>query len=466
MKMFKKSILAAAVTGIAATAIAGEINDARQNANGVALPYYLGVESTLDVGTINVLDGELRITTGTDYIENDVVEVTIGGGAEIDAANSSPVLHNLDTGNPGASFVDIKDGNTLRFRVNSGAGVIGEGDVLEVRGVALKGLTGAAITASSRAVSLNASIGAYDASSSQRIYSLIPQYNLSFDADDKAEVSPFNGTIDVSSLRRLFEAETNGDNTEEDTLTFVIDDNTPYLARNEYAPAEVTHVITGSDFSYFMEGDANEDGELSSAELSAYVDVSSNGDDDFTVSVNESFTEITVTQEVNGTVDTDYSVVISAAGEESEYTMTPQSFTADMVVENAAGTLATTVLSGTSIGGWDLNGANVYVPYMPYGPSLSQIIYISNNGSLGGEVEVEAFDQDGNTYGPYSLGTVEAKSILKLTGALEDALAADGFTSGKLAFDITVNAPAGNIEVYTGYNAGNDRGLVINDSNK
>ena len=54
-------------------------------------------------------------------------------------------------------------------------------------------------------------------------------------------------------------------------------------------------------------------------------------------------------------------------------------------------------------GSWTLNGFQAFLPYMPYGPSISQVIYLVNRGSQSGALIVDWVDQNGNSD---SLGTV------------------------------------------------------------
>jgi hypothetical protein len=117
-------------------------------------------------------------------------------------------------------------------------------------------------------------------------------------------------------------------------------------------------------------------------------------------------------------------------------------------------------------GEWTINGALVFVPYMPYADNISQILYIANRGSQLGDISVDAFDEAGNSYS-FDVGTVAGSTVRKLTQEIADGLATAGFTApGKVAFEITVTAPADDIDVYSAYNVGgSDRGTVVNSQN-
>ncbi|HAD47721.1 MAG TPA: hypothetical protein DCF92_02610 [Idiomarina sp.] len=321
---------------------------------------------------------------------------------------------------------------------------------------------GTTITARAQAVSSASAIGVYDKSSAQTVGVVNDQYSASFS-------DSFDQTIDVNNSRKLFDKDASGaDDTSGgayDTVALAITDD---VSGTNYSitPTSIVHTINAEDLGYAMAFDANEDGELSSGELcgtstSSFITLTPS----VTCAIDGN--KLTITDS-NST--TSVSLQFNAPGTSASQTLTPQSFTASVdvkgTVSGVSGTQTASAASSASAGSWDLNGASVYVPYMPYASGLSQIIYVSNKGSQSGEIEVTAFDDAGNEYGPYDLGTAGAKDITKITGGLEDALAADGFTSGKLAFTVTVTAPSNSIEVYTGYNAGNDRGLVINSSNR
>lgn len=436
MKMFKKTLIAASVATLAGTAVAG-IND------GVTTPTSLALEGTVAAGTV-AIGNELTVnlTADADYIANDVLEFYVTG-ATIDVENSDPSVGAL------ANFIDMDaDTGRIRFRVQS---EVSENTTLSLTGVDL--LTddlssGTKINVSSQAVSLNPAIGEYDVNAAKTVAVATPQFKL-----DTTNTAGFNGVINVEDSRELFVAGAS------DTASVVYTDQGGV---NQIALAEVVHTITGSDFGHFSAW-ADDEGEIAVAS-----GVSATGvDDTFAYELSEDLTTLTITQTAATGIDTDVDVTLNAPGADSGVALAEQSFTASVVGENAAGVSATIVPADTDFGQWTLNGASVFVPYMPYSSTsaLSQIIYVTNNGSQSGQIEVTAFDDAGNDYGPYDLGTVNGKSVKKLTTDLNAKLFADGVTSGKLAFTVTVTAPAGNIEVYTAYKAGNDRGTVINSSN-
>lgn len=115
-------------------------------------------------------------------------------------------------------------------------------------------------------------------------------------------------------------------------------------------------------------------------------------------------------------------------------------------------------------GAWTINGAQVYIQYMPYGEGLSRIVYAANDGVMNPAVTADV-TANGTTFA-CALGTAPARTVTNLSGAIDTCVAAQGITSGKVAILLTFIAPDSDIEVYSAYNAGgSDRGTVVNTSN-
>lgn len=124
--------------------------------------------------------------------------------------------------------------------------------------------------------------------------------------------------------------------------------------------------------------------------------------------------------------------------------------------------------AGLPAGEWTLNGATVNIPYMPYGPSASQIIYVTNAGGQTGDISVTAFDDKGV---PYDLGVLDIKAgatrVTKIGPEINRKLQEKGFNGTKASITITVNAPEADITVYASYNIGSaDRGYINTDQYK
>ena len=133
--------------------------------------------------------------------------------------------------------------------------------------------------------------------------------------------------------------------------------------------------------------------------------------------------------------------------------MTAQSFTGSTVVTYTSGsdTAATKTVNHGSLGAWTLNGASVTAYAVPMGSAVTRFLWVNNSGATDAIVDY-SITMNGNTYGPYALSTVPAKSSKSL-GALVDADISNrsiyvapnsrsniNFTAPVKANDITVSA--------------------------
>ena len=173
----------------------------------------------------------------------------------------------------------------------------------------------------------------------------------------------------------------------------------------------------------------------------------------------------------NGAVTTDTISLAKPPGEpDSDLPLIAQAFNVSAIYIDgeAAEEGEDTFSAGEDVpaGEWTLNGNVVNIPYMPFAPGISQILYVTNSGDFDGGVYVTAHDEDGTHYDLGMVATAGASSVTKITAQVKDALAAQDFTNGKLSIDVTVNAPDGDITVQAAYNIGSDRGFVITDQYK
>ena len=113
---------------------------------------------------------------------------------------------------------------------------------------------------------------------------------------------------------------------------------------------------------------------------------------------------------------------------------------------------------------WDINGAQVYIQYMPYGEGISRIVYAANTGLINADVTGDIY-YNGSVI-TCNLGNTMGRRVTQLSAALDACVAGAGIESGRVAILLTFTAPDKDIEVYSAYNVGgSDRGTVVNTSN-
>jgi len=119
-----------------------------------------------------------------------------------------------------------------------------------------------------------------------------------------------------------------------------------------------------------------------------------------------------------------------------------------------------------SDGAWSLNGFDAFVAYMPYASTISQIAYLTNKSGLSGAITVTGYNTEGVACS-FSAGTAAPNAVTSLATALSNGFSAcygAGFTD-KVSFNVIANIPSGLAELYTAYNAGGNRNVVLNNSN-
>jgi len=144
-------------------------------------------------------------------------------------------------------------------------------------------------------------------------------------------------------------------------------------------------------------------------------------------------------------------------------------------VSNAA--TATQAIGALAAGSFDINGAVVNIPYMPYGNSgtsaITQAYYITNTSTTAGTVTGTARNEAGVLCNLGSLGVAAAQSVTNLSSTINAGVASCYGTAGvvkdgtRVYIDLVANAAQGNILVNASYNVGgNSRVQVVNDSNQ
>ena len=110
---------------------------------------------------------------------------------------------------------------------------------------------------------------------------------------------------------------------------------------------------------------------------------------------------------------------------------------------------------------WTINGAQVYIQYMPYGAGISRIVYAANSGVIDADGSVDVIANGSTT--TCDLGAINHKTVTMLSSVIDACVAGAGIESGRVAFLLTFTAPDTDIEVYSAYNVGgNARGTVVN----
>lgn len=408
----------------------------------------------------------------------DTVEITVIGGTVNEDASVNAKLN----GGTDITLLGVV-GNTIRFAVDTGvtAGTFGPRDIIKLTGLVVVPDSGAdAVSLSSKVV--NTAGVVYDSSNSTEITKIAKQYTA------KTHVAA-DGIIDVATERFDFEANTsdssvkallNIDGVSADSLVVQVSEDT--LLGN-LTPKSGELVIAGN-FSWMMDLDADEDGELSATEIESGFDYSaftavdnttnvgelitagSNALDAGESSLNTDMTELTIPVVVGVDADLNkYQVVTFKPAGKADATVSLETtkfiasldFINDKTADSTTADVDLNVTTDLSVGEWTLNGSVVEVPYIPFGPNTQPIIRHTNTGAQTGDISVRymveelggVYVQD-NTW--QSLGVIveDAKpGVRNLLTPISDALKAKlGGDKFKVALEITTNVPGDDVTVY------------------
>jgi len=88
-------------------------------------------------------------------------------------------------------------------------------------------------------------------------------------------------------------------------------------------------------------------------------------------------------------------------------------------------TSSSTIAANTAAGSWTINGAQIFVPYMPYGSTIDQVIYVANKSSVTGDISVQYIGTDTTSVVNLGkVGSVSGRSTLNISPLIKAALPA------------------------------------------
>lgn len=438
--MFKKTLIAVALAGLSANAMA---------VNVASTPVQHSIEAAKSATSFTVADATATATMKAEYKVDDLVTLTYSQPFADDYSAPVNILVNNTDG--AATSITLgklsQTANTVVYRVTdisiSNPGVASTvGAVVDLPAVTFKadGIKSAktvtvkySATLSNGTTPLDQAAGA-DTDTAE-LLKLSQQYATAVE-------TKLNGVVDVTGDRKTFVGDVVVDQVALTLTDAVITDEKATLTK-------VVYTVNG-DFS-FLDNDPDTDG----VQVDPAAVVASAGA--VTVEADKIVITQTGVDAVAGTTTVDITNTEDAV-------LPAQTFTADAALtytdrgaamDGVNAQEQTDTTSAMDAGAWTLNGASVDVPYMPYGAAVEQFLWVTNKGAQTGDIKVTAFDQAGKAYGPFTLGT-STKGLVKLDAQLKAALVAAGLDEAKsprLALNVTVNAPAKDINVYAAYKA-------------
>ena len=436
-QIFKKTILAATIVGLSNYAVAGDVLNS-------PLTYSLeGLVVSAANGEKTKTITDLGFQLGANYIASDEITITFTpAGALAETQFEGTVVADGDEKGNSITFSLLdQTADSATYRVTA---VTDNYDTTEtVVDFGAVNLNLASIAAGAVSVTYSS----IKAGSDDTFDNGSEGSNTGVLADSESQITAitvtneFDAVIDVNTGRTMFTEESEG----HDSMSFTIGNNTDLED-----PAEFTTSVV--DIEIQIEGGG--EGLIWNSENGGHL---SYDVDDGILTVDYTYPVTTDTIAV-GTYHDAIIAQIPLIAQEFEVSAEYSFITTTNIFFSAG--------EDVPAGEWTLNGNEVNIPYMPFAPGISQILYVTNSGDFDGGVYVTAHDEDGTHYDLGMVATAGASSVTKITAQVKDALAAQDFTKGKLSIDVTVNAPDGDITVQAAYNIGSDRGFVITDQYK
>ena len=419
--MFKKTLIAAAVVATTATfgANAATIGSATSDAYNVEYA----------ASAKQVVSPVITVTTGRDFAAGDIIAITYTGATvatkKTDGKTAVVPVVAATSGSGAIEFLEF-DGNTIKGLVTTPTSstdtITFTGAELIITDAADKGK----VTVSSVGkVDTVEGAKSVDASTTP---ATVATFSTQFAASVKTKFGA--AKIDVNESRKKFVGGSLSD-------TMIVSTTNSAAATGSATPAATApgvYVLNG-DFTFL---DADGDGKLGSKDGS----ITSDGG---TVKVAEDFMSATVTASSFSTGT--FGITVTNAAD----TVIPaQAFTIDADVSYTVGAVAGAkeLLDAASAGSWVLNGAQVNVPFLPFGTQYSQSVTVSNTSSQAGGVDLVVYS-GGSTVEFEGVATVGAKGVTDISQAVRDAVATIG--NGNYSIDVIVNAPETAIEVTAVY---------------
>jgi len=428
--MFKKTLLALAITGFAGSALAAADIKTGSELNAVEF----SIEGS--ASKVNILAGDVEVVLGAEYSVGDILTFTfVGGAADITTVPSNYTTNGVAAGSVTVGLLNAT-ASTLTYRVTeivSGGTTIGETVVLSglefTRASVVAGSTVVATYAA--ATSTNQAIDTSSTTSSATIIEATSQFTIA------ASPTLFDAVVDVEAQRLAFEGPS----------------TTDLAAFTTVSDGALTYPATAIDFDVSLAGNfsfLDEDADTAGIQITAGQ----------VLPAPTTITDSAITWDAvavgahNITIKTDKATDVTPT--QKFYYAVTANFT-DHGTAEAAGTGATAgtkaVATNSALGEWTLNGSVVEIPYMPFGPNTQPIIYHTNDGSQSGDITmrymVEGVDtsyQDAGTL--VSQAGPGVRNLLSLVNA---AMLAEGYNSAttgfKVALEITTNVPADDVKV-------------------
>ncbi|MCV2883286.1 hypothetical protein OE749_01075 [Aestuariibacter sp. AA17] len=433
--MFKKTLLALAMAGVAGAASAGSIavTNVDVSTQGYAAQTSANQKIIVDTATATNAADDIVLTVGTTIVQNDRIVFTISG-ATIDSTQAVDVQSSVANG---VSLLSAT-GNQIVVRATADLPVSGPATITisDLHLLPTSTAKDHKITIQSKAIYDD---GEYDAAPAVTVATFVQDFSANVKAD-----SSLDGVIDVGTSRTQF-IESNA-NITSDKLVLELGDATADIY--DLVIDKVEHTVQFSDLSFALAFDANSDGKISGAEVPNLLSGSVSGGvnaDTLNLSVDVEKNTVKVTQVVDTELDSEVTLTFTVDGT-ADYVIPEQSFTGTVV--GFDGTVEAPALSG-ELGSWVNNGTTFHVPFMVFDSKHASAVVANNRSSIDAKVELVLY-VNGTAVNVGSIGTLAGNGSMNFASAIAAAAAANN-AGATFGFDLVFEGTAKAIDISAQY---------------
>ncbi|MFT5755296.1 MAG: hypothetical protein ACI9LM_000003 [Alteromonadaceae bacterium] len=129
-----------------------------------------------------------------------------------------------------------------------------------------------------------------------------------------------------------------------------------------------------------------------------------------------------------------------------------RTFEIDTSVKYGTGSTVFNIGTNGVAGAWKYNSSSTKMNFVPFGPNTQLIVNATSTFDTDASFDVTYIKADGTTKLLEDVGTVSKKSVSKLGDLISAAIKLDdGVTSGFTTVTVSVNAPDGKVSFFTGF---------------
>lgn len=423
--MFKKTLLALALTGLAGTATAATI--------GTGVSY--SKEGIVNEASFAIADVVVTAGISNGYSVGDKIVFTFPNDTFSISTSATLVDNGLVAGGAvlNLSAPTYSDGNTVSFTIDSvnNSEAIATGDTLTLSGVVLEKenlLAGGKVSVDYKVISSVNNSG-YEEKSAD-----IADVKEQFKA---AVTTKFDAVIDVNEERKLFDA---APETTDKLAIKVTNDSAGVVSDATLNVAAASKVTVKGDFSFL---DTDADG---TADYAVTVAETGGSTPTATIATDLQSFSFPVTA-----ITSTYTATVTASDATTPTAIPVQSYTADVALSydpatiNTGGTDSVKSFSALDAGEWTLNGASGELAFMPFSNDYARSITVANTSSLEGEITVD-LTVGGETYSKVLATKAAANGVTNISADI-NAFAVEKMITSNANVKVIVNAPKASVSV-------------------